>query len=274
LLGARRTGAPPVSEQEIEILMEEGAQVGVFEEEERDLVQRALKLDDRPVRELMTPRPNVVWLDADDPPEEILRQAREAGHSFFPVARGDLDDLLGIASVKDAWARQAPGKNADLLGFLQRAPLVPEGAPATNALEAFKRSGLPVSLIIDERGHIDGLVTLTDVLEALIGEVPDEGESAETPIVHREDGSLMVDGLLGANELKDHLELHALPREEEADYHTVGGMVMYNLGRVPMAGDRFGWEGYTFEVLDMDGRRVDKVLVVPSPERLGSEHAP
>jgi putative hemolysin len=151
LLGARRTGAPPVSEQEVEILMEEGAQAGVFEEEERDLVRRALRLDDRPVRELMTPRPNVVWLDADDPPEEILRRVRDAGHSFFPVARGDLDDLLGIASVKEAWARQASGKNADLLGSLRRSSLVPEGASATSALEAFKRSGLPVSLVIDER---------------------------------------------------------------------------------------------------------------------------
>jgi putative hemolysin len=234
---------------------------------------RALRLDDRPVRELMTPRPNVVWLDADDPPEEILRQAREAGHSFFPVARRDLDDLLGIASVKEAWARQASAKNADLLGSLQRSPLVPEGAPATNALEAFKRSGLPVSLVIDERGHIEGLVTLTDVLQALIGEVPDEDEPAEAPIVRREDGSLMVDGLLGANELREHLELGGLPREEEADYHTVGGMVMDNLGRIRAAGDRFDWEGYTFEVLDMDGRRVDKVLITP-PRGGGPEHAP
>ncbi len=261
-----------MSEQEVEILMEEGAHAGVFEEEERDLVRRALRLDDRPVRELMTPRPNVVWLDAEDSPEEVLRRAREAGHSFFPVARGDLDDLLGIASVKEAWARQASGKNADLLGSLQRSPLVPEGAPATSALEAFKRSGLPVSLVIDERGHIEGLVTLTDVLEALIGEVPDEDEPAEAPIVRREDGSLMVDGLLGANELREHLGLGGLPREE-ADYHTAGGMVMDNLGRVPAAGDRFDWEGYTFEVLDMDGRRVDKVLITP-PRGIGTEHAP
>jgi putative hemolysin len=273
LLGVRRMGVPPVSEQEVEILMEEGAQVGVFEEEERDLVRRALRLDDRPVRELMTPRPNVVWLDADDPPEEILRQAREARHSFFPVARGDLDDLLGIASMKEAWARQASGKNADLLGSLRPSPLVPEGAPATSALEAFKRSGLPVSLVIDERGHIEGLVTLTDVLEALIGEVPDEDEPAEAPIVRREDGSLMVDGLLGANELREHLGLGGLPREEEADYHTVGGMVMDKLRRVPVAGDRFDWEGYTFEVLDMDGRRVDKVLVTPQ-RGVSAKHAP
>jgi len=216
----------------------------------------------------MTPRPNVVWLDADDPPEDVRRQAQEAGHSFFPVARGDLDDLLGIASVKDAWARQASGQTsgqpADLLGSLRQPPLVPEGAPATEALEAFKRSGLPLALVIDERGHIEGLVTLADVLEALIGEVPDEDEPTEEAIVCREDGSWLVDGLLAAQELKEHLGLEELPREEEADYQTVGGMVMEALGRVPAEGDRFEWEGHSFEVLDMDGRRVDKVLVAPT----------
>jgi putative hemolysin len=172
LLRARSGSVSPVSEQEVEILMEEGARAGVFEEEERDLVRRALRLDDRPVRELMTPRPKVAWLDADDPPEEVLRRAREAGHSYFPVARGELDDLLGIASVKDAWARQAVGEPVDLLGSLRRSPLVPEGAPATDALEAFKRFGLPVALVIDERGDIEGLVTLTDLLAALVGRCP------------------------------------------------------------------------------------------------------
>ena len=262
LLRARSTPESPVSEQEVEILMEEGARAGVFEEEERDLVRRALRLDDRPVRELMTPRPKVAWLDADDPQEEVLRQAREAGHSYFPVARGELDTLLGIASVKDAWARQASGGAIDLLGSLRRSPLVPEGAPATDALEAFKRFGLPVALVIDERGGIEGLVTLTDVLAALVGEVPDEDEPAEEAIVGREDGSWLVDGLLAADELKEHLGTRALPREE-ADYQTVGGMVMDALGRVPEEGDRFEWEGYSFEVVDMDGHRVDKVLVAP-----------
>jgi putative hemolysin len=264
LLRARSGSVSPVSEQEVEILMEEGARAGVFEKEERDLVRRALRLDDRPVRELMTPRPRVVWLDAEDPPEEIRRQAGESRHSYFPVARGDLDDLLGIASVKDAWSRQASGEPADLVGSLRPPSLVPEGAPATDALEAFKRSGLPLALLIDERGHIEGLVTLTDVLEALIGEVPDEDEGGEEQIVRREDGSWLVDGLLAADELKERLGLSALPREEEADYQTVGGMVMDALGRVPEERDRFEWEGYCFEVVDMDDRRVDKVLAVPS----------
>ncbi len=263
LLRVRSTPELPVSEQEIEILMEEGARAGVFEDEERDLVRSALQLDDRPVRELMTPRPKVVWLDADDPPEEIRRLVAESRHSYFPVARGDLDDLLGIASVKDAWARQASGQPADLLGSLRPSPFVAEGAPATDALEAFKRSGLPLALVIDERGHIEGLITLTDVLEALVGDVPEEDEPTEEAIVRREDGSWLVDGLLAAEELKEPLGLKELPREEKAEYQTVGGMVMDTLGRVPAEGDRFAWEGYSFEVLDMDGRRVDKVLVAP-----------
>ena len=263
LLGARATSEPPVTEQEVEILLEEGARAGVFEDEERDLVERALRLDDRPVRDLMTPRPNIVWLDADDPPEEVTRRVAESRHSYFPVARGDLDDLLGLASVKDAWAREMTGQPANLLGSLRRTPLVPESAPATAALETFRRSGLPVALVLDERGHIEGLVTLTDVLEALVGEIPDGDEDTEEAIVRREDGSWLVDGLLPADELKERLGLGELPREEEADYQTVGGMVMDTLGRVPAAGDRFEWEGYSFEVVDMDGRRVDKVLVTP-----------
>ena len=273
LLGARDPAEPPVTEQEVEILMEEGAQAGVFEDEEKDLVARALRLDDRPVRELMTPRPRVVWLDTNDPPEEVRRRAVQSRHSYFPVARGDLDYLLGIASVKDAWGREAASHPADLLGSLRRPPLVPEGAPATAALEAFKRTGMPVALVLDERGHIEGLITLTDVLEALVGEAPDADEHAEEPIVRREDGSWLVDGLLAADELKERLGLRELPRKEGADYQTVGGMVMDTLGRVPAAGDCFEWEEYSFEVVDMDGRRVDKVLVAPT-RAAAAEDAP
>ena len=130
-----------------------------------------------------------------------------------------------------------------------------------------------MALVIDERGHIEGVVTLTDVLEALVGEVPDEDEPAEEAIVRREDGSWLVDGLLAADELKERLGPSELPRQEEADYQTVGGMVMDVLGRIPAAGDRFEWDGYSFEVLDMDGRRVDKVLIVPIPEA-DAEDAP
>jgi putative hemolysin len=251
-----------VTEQEVEMLLEEGARAGIFEEAERDLVARALRLDDRPVRELMTPRPKIVWLDTEDPPGEHRRIFAESRHSYYPVARGDLDGLLGLASAKDALSRAMTGKHVDLLRSLRRPPLVPEGIPATGALEAFKRSGLPVALVVDERGGVEGLVTLTDVLEALVGDVPDaDRPEEEAPFVRREDGSWLVDGLLAADELRQHLGLRDLPREAVEDYQTVGGMVMAYLGRVPVTGDRFGWQEFSFEVVDMDNRRVDKVLV-------------
>ena len=267
LLGVRPNDEPPVSEQEIEILLEEGAKAGVLEEEEKDLVGRALRLDDRPVRELMTPRPKIAWLDADDPFEEHWRRVTQSRHSYYPVARGNLDEMLGVASIKDAIARAVAGESEELLGSLRRPALVSQGAPASGLLEVFKRSGLPLALVIDERGDIEGLVTLTDVLEALVGDISDvEGPPSEgPPIVWRADGSWLVDGLLATRRLKAHLGLRELPREDEGDYQTTGGLIMDRLGRVPVAGDCFGWDGFSFEVVDMDGHRVDKVLVTKAP---------
>jgi putative hemolysin len=262
LLRARRSDDPSITEQEVEALLVEGESAGVFEEEERELVGRALRLDDRPVRELMTPRPRIVWLNTEDPPQEHRRQVVEHRHSYYPVARGDLDNLLGLASVKDAWAQMMAGEHVDLLEALRSPPLVSEGVPATAALEAFKSSGVPVALVIDERGNCEGLVTLTDILEALVGEVPDLHTPAEEPpIVQRADGSWLVDGLLAAEELKARLGLRELPNEAQGDYQTVGGLVIDQLGRIPVEGDRFEWGGFSLEVLDMDGHRVDKVLM-------------
>jgi magnesium and cobalt exporter, CNNM family len=262
LLGARRSEDPPVTEQEFETLLEEGERAGVFEEEERELVGRALRLDDRPVRELMTPRPRIVWLNTEDPPQEHRRLVVEHRHSYYPVARGDLDDLLGFASVKDAWARMMNGESVDLLEALRPPPLVSEGVPATAALEAFKSSGVPVALVIDERGNCEGLVTLTDILEALVGEVPDlHTPPEEAPIVRRADGSWLVDGLLATDDFKARLGLRELPSEPRGDYQTVAGLIIDQLGRIPTTGDCFEWGGFSFEVLDMDGLRVDKVLV-------------
>src|SRR5829696_8899081 len=146
-----------------------------------------------------------------------------------------------------------------------------QGAPATEALAAFKRSGLPLALVVDELGHIEGLVTPTDVLEALVGDLE---EPPQAPVVRREDGSWLVDGLLAAEELKERLGLRRLLDEQEDDYQTVGGMVMARLGRVPAAGDRFEWEGFSFEVVDMDGNRVDKVLVARTPGSAPAEDVP
>jgi putative hemolysin len=271
-LRVRPSAEPPVSEREVEILLEEGAHAGVFEDEESDLAQRALRLDDRPIRALMTPRPNIVWLNADNPPEEHRRLIAESRHSYYPVARGDLDDLLGVVSIKDTLAQEIrEGRPVDLLGSLRGPPLLPEGAPATEALAAFKRSVLPLALVVDERGDIEGLVTPTDVLEALVGDLE---EHRQAPIVQRGDGSWLVDGLLAAEEFKERIGLGRLPDEQEEDYQTVGGMVMAHLRRVPTAGDRFEWNGFSFEVVDMDGHRVDQVLVARAPRSAPADEAP
>jgi len=266
LPGGRRSEEPPVTEGEVEILLEAGAQAGVFEEAERDMVGNIFRLGDRRVREIMTPRPRVVWLDADDTPEEHWAQVVASRHSHFPVAKGDLDDLLGLASIKDALARaRFDGSSPpDLTASLIPPPIVSEGAPALELLETFKKSGLRVAIVVDERGGIEGLVTLADVLEAIVGELPDADEPSEGPaFVRREDGSWLVDGLLLADVLKERLGLKELPHEDEGDYQTVGGLMVTQLERIPETGDSFDWQGFRFEVVDMDARRVDKVLVTP-----------
>ena len=201
----------------------------------------------------MTPRPGMAWLDTDDPPEEHRRLVAESRHSYYPVARGTIDDLLGVAPIKDALAQELrTGEPADLVGSLRTPPLLPEGAPATEALAVFKSSGLPLALVVDERGGIEGLVTPSDVLEALVGDLEDPGQPR---LARRGDGSWLVDGLLDAEEFAERIGVRILPEE---GYQTVGGMVMARLGRVPEAGDRFEWKGFSYEVVDMDGHRVDK----------------
>jgi putative hemolysin len=273
LLRVRPSAEPTVSEWEVEILLEEGARAGVFEDEERDFARRALRLDDRSVRALMTPRPKMVWLDADDSPEEHRRLIAESRHSYYPVARRDLDDLLGVASIKDALTQEIrEGLPADPLGSLRPPPLLPEGAPATGALAAFKRSSLPLALVVDERGHIEGILTPRPTSSR-----PSSATSRsphQASIVRRGDGSWLVDGLMNAEELKESLGLKALPAEQKGDYQTVGGMVMAHLGRVPAAGDRFEWEGFSLEVVDMDGHHVDKVLVTQAPGAAPTDDAP
>ena len=253
LLKVRPNEEPPVSEQEIGLLLEEGARAGVLEEEEKDLVGRALRLDDRPVRELMTPRPKMVWLDADGSLEEQWRRAAQSRHSYYPVARGDLDEMLGVASIKDAVPRAMTGDPEELLGSLRRPALVSQEAPASRLLEAFKRSGLPLVLVIDERGNLEGLVTPYDVLEALVGDIS-EAESAPeaSPIVRRADGSWLVDGLLGTGRLKAYRAAGVAPRRRgglpdrgRPDYGPArararGGRRL-RMGRLLLRGRGDGW---------------------------------
>jgi putative hemolysin len=262
ILGIRPTQEPPVTEEEIKVLIEQGTQAGMIEEAEQDMVERVFRLGDRRVNSLMTPRTKVVWINVEDTPEEIQARISESIFSRFPVYRGSRDNILGMLHVKDLLDSSLQCRLLDLHSILQRPLFVPESMRALRVLELFKQSATPIALVIDEYGHIQGLVTLNDILEAIVGDIPTVEELSEPQAIQREDGSWLLDGMLPVDEFKEIFHLSKLPGEENEDFQTLGGFVMMHMERIPMAGDHFIWEGLRFEVMDMDGNRVDKVLVM------------
>lgn len=261
VVGARSSLEPPVTEEEIKIMIAQGAKVGVFDEAEKDLVTGVFRLAERRVSTLMTPRPEIVWFDINEPPQEIWRQMAASGHSAFPIYEGAVDNVLGIVNAKDLWARTVAGQPIDLRQALVPPLFVPESMAALRVLELLREKRRHLALVIDEFGSIQGLVTLFDVLEAIVGEMPSAAPWDEPEVVRREDGSWLLDGALPVDEMRELLDLDRLPDQERGAYETLGGFVMMMLGRIPTAGERFEWEGYCFEVMDMDRLRVDKVLV-------------
>ncbi len=250
----------PVTDEEIQILLQQGTEVGVFEPIEEEIVEQLFRLSDRQVASLLTPRGEIVWLDPDDGPQALLDKLERGGHSRYPVARHSLDRVLGVVLVKDLVEQQLAGRDIDLLAAMQPAVFVPDGTPALDLLERFRETQSKLALVVDEFGSLLGLVTVNDLLEAMVGELPEIGDSAQPEATRREDGSWLLDGLYPIDELESLLGLRHLGAAFEGRYHTVGGLAMTALGRVPSSGDHFTTLGYRFEVVDMDGRRVDKVL--------------
>lgn len=264
IMGIKAQPQEAVTEEEIRVLVEQGAQAGMIEEVERDMVESIFRLDDRPLEAMMTPRLEIVWLDVNAEPEENRRLIEESNFSRFPVCDGDLDHVIGIVHAKDLLSDCLDGTVMDVRKAMRSPLYVPESVHALRALERFKQSGIHMALLIDEYGGIEGVVTLFDILEAIVGDIPTLGEIEEPPIVQRDDGSWLVDGLLSIDELVDHFGIRAMP--SEGAYQTLGGFMVLMLGSVPSAGDSFEWESMRFEVADMDGNRVDKVLVELLPE--------
>jgi putative hemolysin len=263
LLGVRKSQEPPVTEEEIKLLIEQGTQAGVFVETEQELVKSIFRLADREVSILMTPRRDIVWLDLDDGEEINHQKIMESPFSRFPVGQGSLDNVLGIIRAKDALAYCQSDRGLDLRAVMKAPLFVPENLPALQLLENFKKSRPHLAMAVDEYGGIQGLVTLNDILEAIVGDMPATGKPAEPGARQREDGSWLLDGLMPMDEFKDLFQLKKLPEEETGIYQTLGGFMMTQLGRIPEPADHFEWQGMRFEVLDMDGKRVDKVLVAP-----------
>ncbi|HRV42593.1 MAG TPA: hemolysin family protein [Syntrophales bacterium] len=252
---------PPVTEEEVKIMMREGRKAGIFHDIEHDLVQRVFSIDNLGVTDIMTPRPDVIWLDPDDDGEENLRKIRENAFSYFPVARGSLDGLIGVVDVKDLLNNRLCDASLDLEGLARKPVIIPESLTASKVLEHFKKSPIHMAFVVDEYGIIQGLVTVTDILEALVGDLPSLSAPSDPGIFRRSDGSWLIDGMIPLEKVKETLHLSLLPQEEEGNYHTLGGMIMTALERIPAVGDRLEWDRYRFEVVDMDGNRVDKVLV-------------
>src|SRR5215475_8358712 len=273
VLRFRPPQAPPVTEEEIKVMMEQGTEAGVFEEAEHDIVKSIFKLGDRGVSALMRPRRDVIWLDLDDPFIENQKKLASSLYSRFPVGQGTLDNVLGIVQTKDLLTRCLAGAKMDLKDNLRPPLFVPEALPALRLLEMFKKSRTHMALVVDEYGGVEGLVTLNDILEDLVGDVASVDMPEEREVYQRPDGSWIIDGKLQIDDLKEALGISKLGDEESAAYQTLGGLVMTHVGRVPVTGDVFELAGHRFEVVDMDGKRVDKVLV-SRMERADEEKPP
>ena len=264
LLPLRTSPDTTVSEDEIRLMIAEGANVGIFEEAEREIVESVFRFGDRRVDELMVPRHRIVRLDVADPLEVSWQRIAESGHSYYPVAQGDLDQLVGVVSAKQLFAALLVGQKPDLKASLLQPIFAPETMMALTLLERFRAGSPRVALVVDEHGTVVGLVTPTDILEALVGDLPESGFTASPEAVRREDGSWLVDGLMPVEEVVELLGRPGLTDEERRSVRTVGGLVMHQLSRVPSVGDTVPWREFSLEVVDMDGRRVDKVLIQPA----------
>ena len=255
-------GEPPsVTDEEIGFMLREGVASGHIAQAETAIVEMALRLGDRRVSSVMTPRTQVDFLDLDDPPDEIQRQIRDSAYSRFPVVRGGAENLVGIVQDKDLLAACLAGEAFDVKPALRQPLFLPNTVSVLRALEMFKSSGEPMALVVDEYGDLEGLVTLTDILEALVGDIPEIGDTDQR-IVRREDDTWLIDGMVSLDEVKQLLGVSTLPGEDP-EFHTLGGYMMARLHRVPMVADRVTAGELLFEVVDMDGRRVDRVLIMP-----------
>jgi putative hemolysin len=250
-----------LTEDEIKAVISQGAETGVLEATEESIVQRVLQLGDQRVSALMTPRPDIEWIDVDASAEELREFLGSHSHTQFVVCHGGLDNVLGIVRSADLLPPAMRGVAIDLRSLTQEALFVPDSMPAVQLLDAFRASHKHMALVMDEFGAVEGLVTVTDMLEALVGHLPANASEAASQFVTRADGSWLIDGSAAMEEVMTRLALEPLPPEEAGAYQTLGGFVMARLGRVPRAADHFEWGALRFEVVDMDGRRIDKVMV-------------
>lgn len=265
VLGVKKNTDPSITEEEIKVLMEQGADEGIFDRAEQELVENIFSLDEKKVVSIMTPRKDIVVLDVEDPIEDNLRIVRGSVFTRYPVVRGGFENVLGFVQAKDLLHRLLEDASVTLEGLVRPPLYVPEAISPMQLLEQFKRTRNHTALVVDEYGEIEGLVSINDVLEAIVGDLPTDLSDSDQEIVQREDGSWLVDGMMALDDFKEHFDLDSIEGEESGDFQTLGGFVMFMLGKVPAAADKVEWNGFSFEVVDMDRTRVDKVLVIAPP---------
>jgi magnesium and cobalt exporter, CNNM family len=253
-----------ITDEEVRALVSEGAAAGVFEPAERDMIEGVMRLADRPVRSIMTPRVDVVWLDLSDSEEDIRKSIIESVRSRFPVGRGEIDAVEGVVHAKDLLDRMMAGQPFDLTACIRQPLFVHEGTPVLKLLELFRSSTIHMALVVDEYGSFEGIVTPADILAAIAGEFLEDEGGAGSAAVRRDDGSWLIDGGTDIDQLERYLDRRDLKSND--DYHTLAGFVLWELGHLPKVGERFDWKNLRFEVVDMDGRRIDRVLISQLPE--------
>ncbi len=265
VMRVKETKEPPVTEEEIKIMLEEGTEAGIFEKAEMSMVEGVFDLGDRRVESLMTHRSDVIALDLNDPVSDNLQKMIRSGRSNFPVYEGELDHIIGMVSVKDVLAGMVEGGTPDIRAAVTKPLFAPEAISVLKLLELFKGTGLHIALVTDEYGGIQGVISLHDILEAIVGNVHTFGEPVDIPIVVREDGSWLINGDTPIEDIKKILSVDTFPEEDQGHYRTIAGLILFVLQRIPKTGNHVQIGGLRYEVVDMDGNRIDKVLVTRVP---------
>lgn len=262
ILGRHAVAANKITDEEIRSLISEAADTGVVERAEGNMIRGVMRLADRPIQALMTPRVEIVWIDIESTEQDIRQLLRDSTYNRFLVSRGELDDVVGVVQMRDLLERRLAGQALDVREVLRQPLFVHENISALNALEQLRGNEVRMAVVVDEYGEIQGLVTPTDIMTAIAGELAESADEGEPLVVRREDGSWLLDGGLPVDEARDLLGLHSLT--QGASFHTLAGLMLHQFGHVPSAGEHFVLDNYRFEVIDMDGHRVDKILVSPA----------
>ena len=253
-----------VTEEEVKLLIEEGIEDGTIEKEEESIIKRVFNLDDQKVDMIMTPRSEMIWLDLEDSDEENQAKIIESKRSIFPVASGELDDFIGVVQAKDILSSMFQGGKDKIEDIIKNPLVVPENMPSMELLKEFKnnRQYVHMALVVDEFGSVVGLITLNDLLEGIVGDIPGIDETDDPQAIQRKDGSWLIDGRFSIEDFKELFEIEdEMPQEVEDGFTTIAGFILSFLGKIPDTDESFDWENYSFEIIDMDGNHIDKILV-------------